>query len=266
MPQKRAAKEPDWIRGEQLKPPRQRLADSEVDAYLESVLCDLARRPSSLGLRETARVVRYLRRLGLEGVPVGAEGNPDSKEAALAKARLHELGERIWTIFLQCGVVEAASKRATILFLKRHRATYLAHLDLDFLIAWIEKLELPDDADDPFGPPAMVSASVTRRGQSNPRLQDDLTERIYTAYQVLRRQRIKRSRQRIAETLNRLQITKARGGQADWTWQDVNDRIKSHSAQLGRRLGKQAQGGEAWRDYLADMSLLIFREKQKLGQ
>ena len=56
-----------------------------------------------------------------------------------------------------------------------------------------------------------MSLTMSAQGQGNPRLGDDVSERIYTAYHGLKRARVKKIRPRIAEALSQEGVS---GGRA----------------------------------------------------
>ena len=49
--------------------PEDRLEPTEVDGFLEFIFSEVARKPKELVLKEVSAVVRYLRRLVVQGLP-----------------------------------------------------------------------------------------------------------------------------------------------------------------------------------------------------
>ena len=213
-----------WRLREQVEAGHMKLEEAEIQPFLDYVFGDLGRRPPEIRVREAARVARFLRRLALYGVP---KQRPDRQAVSGRKSRddktqvseqdqmrLHDLGERIWNILLQNAPIEPSGPAAAIGFLRRYQPTFLAHHKVVEAVRVIQALELPTGTEDPFPPPNLVSGTVTATGKGNPRLSDDLTDRVYAAYFALRRQKVRRVGPQIADVLTRLGVERKKGSRA----------------------------------------------------
>jgi len=269
-----------WISGEKLAIPRQTLSADEVEPFLRALFSDVARRPEPLLLRETAAVVRYLWELAAQGVPAAvAKAGPsavqqhrqtESREQQRRRRRLRRLGEQIWTMLLQSGDIRPANKTTARRFLREHSQTYLAALDPDSALEIVEELELSAEAQSVYRPPALMSQTLTAQGDRNPRLGDDLSERIYTAHQALKRAGVRGVLRRVAEVLTEEKAAGRKGG-TQWTYEDVNRRVRQYERQLKKQFLKQAgndrdRSVQRWRDGLVDSWILRFRVKQRAEQ
>jgi hypothetical protein len=218
------------------------LSESEIPHFLEWLFSDSASKPKALTLRETAAVVRYLRRLSTQGIPKSIlKAGPE----AIAKYRQQdELKEResrlavdliakiVWGDLLQFGRIQAASNKEAQQFFKA-RVGFWKHPKLDQALKFLEQFDLPADAQDPFQPPALVGGRHAVYGSSNSYLQDDLSERIATADYTLKQAGVKSRRQCIADALGKSPAAKEGG----WLDEEIADRAKAYRRSKSARPG-----------------------------
>jgi hypothetical protein len=209
-----------------------------VAPFLEFAFRNVATRPEPLRLIETSRVVHFLLLLAQFGVPreivgkgkqavedYGREteyeaktGRPMRKDRQI-RVQTERLALRIWHELLSYIDGEITPK-AALAFLRKHAGTHLADSpDIDAALRLTEEFELPAGTPRDLGRPHLVSARSRAFGQVNPRLQNDLSERIYAAYHALRRSKVQRVSHLIAEALNR-------AGVRELTCSEVHDRLK----------------------------------------
>ena len=252
----------------------------ESDSFLDFLFSDIAHRPDTLTLRETAAVARFLLALARGGVaPDDAadsqtEDSPHfegGREDAEKRVLLSGLARIIWMDLLQFGKINACGKQVAARFLRRHRDTYLAGKDVSSALEAIEYFEVPERDRPLFQPPHLIARTFSAQGVGNPYLKDDLTERIYTGYHVLKLAREPRIRPRIAEALERAgaaTVARKRARGARWTWQDVNERIKEYDKRLRKRFREQGtkervkQAVDQWRDSLVDRWAASFQARR----
>ena len=173
------------------------LEEREIEPFLEETLRDLGRRPPEIRLKEGARVARFLRCLARDGVPkdptdcrsqADEEQQDQTRVSEQDQMWLYQLGETIWNEILQNAPIEPAKPNEAIRFLKRCESTFLTNHRVPEALKTIQALELPAESEDAFPPPNLISPTITSTGEGNPRLSDDLSERIYGVYFALRRQ------------------------------------------------------------------------------
>jgi hypothetical protein len=276
-----------WIPSHQLaEVPHGRLEASETDAFLDFLFRDVARRPPPLLLRETAAVVRYLRLLAQKGLPRavanrGAEAlseyykSPDYAKDRQARFAVERIAEALWGDLSQWGQINPCTKCKANRFLDRHSKTYLAGNPLLApALKMVAGFEIPAlGANEPktFEPPNFMSGSLNVEGSSNPRLQDDLSERIYAAFHALGRSNVKKIRDRLAGALNKAEVER-RKPDSVWTYDTVNERIKEYERRQRLRFRKTFgpqltdEHVQRWRDQLVDRWIIHFRpipEKQQ---
>lgn len=252
----------------------------ESDSFLDFLFSDIAHRPDTLTLRETAAVARFLLALARGGVAPddAADSQTDDsphfeggREDANKRVLLSHLARIIWMELLQFGKINACDKRVAKSFLRRHRDTYLAGKDVSSALEAIEYFEVPERDTPPFQPPHLIARTFSAQGVGNPYLKDDLTERIYTGYHVLKLAREPRIRPRIAEALERAgaaTVARKRTRGTRWTWQDVNERIKEYDKRLRKRFRQQGiekrveQEVKKWQGSLVDRWVSSFQARQ----
>ena len=246
--------------------PRQSLEKSDVDSFLEFLFKDVAHRPQELRLSEGASVARYIAWLALQGVPnsVLAQGSAALTEYQLAAKTADDeaarwngnrIANKVWGVLRQNCAFDASSKQAALRFLRRHSKTYFDNPYLRPALEFIENFDLPTDANFPFGPPALLSGSMSVQGRRTPRLVDDLSDRIFAAYYALRRAGVKHRTPSIAKALTTAKIRKrekGRGIRTEWDWTDVNDRVKGYEKTKRKKLAKLGQPRAAIKQMLAD--------------
>jgi hypothetical protein len=213
-----------WTHSDQLILPRQSLSKEEAEPFLSYVFSQMARKPKRLRLRETARVARYIKAIAAE--------MPGSWE----RATLDNLAKVTWLTLLEVGQIPIGTKSEAIGFLREHAHTYLASFEVDKLIEQIDKSVEPSRYRELFQPPKLMGKSRSVQG-GGPRLQDDLTERIYVGYHALRRAEVRNARCRIAAVLNELGLkTRAQSGTAEiWASQEVFERVQQFEDRIVRK-------------------------------
>lgn len=259
------------------------LAGAEIGGFLSFLFGHVAYRPDVLLLLETAAAVRFLQTLAWKGVPAeligGQRGSADdtrsddSEETREGRRLLQRLAQVIWGNLFQYGDFRGCGEQKAKAFLQRHSKTYLVSLDVTRALEVIEELEIPADAGQHIRPPHLMSLTMSAQGQGNPRLGDDVSERIYTAYHALKRARVKKIRPRIAEALSQEGVSggrrrsKARG----WDWSGVHDRIKRYDRGLRQRFEKEAgknnvaEKVRGWREHLVYRWVSQFHLQQQLS-
>ena len=186
---RRGETDPDgWILSEQLAFKPQELKPDEIEPFLEGLFADIGRRPAKIRLLRTASVVRFLRRLAVDGVPsdvrdagsaaVTKHWDKESLESRQTRTRLDEMALAIWNKLLQYGEISSSDPETALTFLKDHQRTYLADFDVDEAIKLIATLRLPEDSEDSSPPPHLISQRTTSVGEGNPYVSTDLTEKI----------------------------------------------------------------------------------------
>ena len=238
-----------WILSEQLASKPQELKPDEIEPFLEGLFADIGRRAAKIRLLRTASVVRFLRRLAVDGVPsdvldagsaaVTKHWGKESLESRQTRTRLDEMALAIWNKLLQYGEISSSDPETALTFLKDHQRTYLVDFDVDEAIKLIATLRLPEDSEDPSPPPHLISQRTTSVGEGNPYVSTDLTEKIYIAYQVLKRHQIKSAQERLAKTLARLKVEHERGDSA-WDYVQINDKVKQYNRRLHKDFARPA--------------------------
>ena len=222
------------------------LLSAELGPFLEFLFSGVARKPKRLKLKPTASVARYLKAVAWEAQP--------SQE----REELERLVDVIWLAMLRFGQINIAEKREVIHFLNEHAATYLNSFDVDKIVKFVESRKEPTTEADSFRLPMLVGKERSISSRDPARLQDDLTERIYVAYHVLRRTRTPNARGYIAIVLNQLGFaTRARSGTAtEWGPSEVIERVKQFEDKMKQQI---PQGLSE-----ADRAARIERQRNKL--
>jgi hypothetical protein len=191
-------------------------------------------------------VARYLKAVAWEAQP--------SRESE----DLERLVETIWLAMLRFGQINIAEKQEVIHFLNEHAHTYLNSFDVDKIVKFLDSRKEPARHADSFRPPMLTGKGGSISSRDPARLQDDLTERIYVAYHVLRRTRTPNARGYIAKVLNQLGFaTRARARTVtDWGAYEVFERVK----QFENRMKQQLPPGLSQ----ADRATRIERQRAKL--
>lgn len=196
-----------------------KLDPKEAGAFLGYVFADVARKPEPLSFRDGVAAVRLLQGL-----------------AALPSARGHGVfltrsAMMLWRILLPSASERVASPEKAVAFLEKHADTYLANaIDAGRLVRLIR--EGPRVKSSKQRPPLLMSQKRSVSGHGNPRLLDDLSERIFGAYWALRLSRIHGARRRIANPLNERELRSAKLGPAPWGPDEVAERIKQYEKRL----------------------------------
>ena len=259
------------------------LSEAEIGGFLSFLFGHVAHRPDVLLLLETAAAVRFLQTLARKGVPAELIGrqrgtaddtrSDDSEKTLEGRRLLQSLAKVIWADLFNYGDFRGCGRQKATAFLQKHSKTYLVSLDVKRAFEVMEELAIPADTGQPFRPPHLKSLTMSAQGQGNPRLGDDVSERIYTAYHALKRARVKKIRPRIAEALSQEGVSggrrrsKARG----WDWSGVHDRIKRYDRGLRQRFEKEAGKNNVaekvreWREHLVYRWVSQFQSQQQLS-
>ena len=244
--------EEGWILSSELpRVPHQTLERDEVDAFLDFLFSDVARKPPEIRLQEGAAVARYLVALAWRLQP------GDDRHL------LDRLGDVIWGTIFQVAPFQISKKHQVITFLKQHASSYLNSSDVDSAIACVRDNPRPQRPDELFRPERLRSRRLAVGGATDARLQDDLTERITAAYYALRQAQIYDARGKIAQALNRhgLRTQARRSVSTKWESAQVYERVK----QLESRFKKSQAGAPSrdemnqWRYGLAQKWLFLSR-------
>jgi hypothetical protein len=219
-----------WLRSEQLVLPRQTLSKEHAEPFLLFMFAQVARKPMTLKLRETASVARYLKATAGE-LPGGPE-----------RAMVDHLADVVWLTLLQVGQINVSTRTETVRFIRQHAHTYLSTFDIERVVKLIDGRAELSWGRESFRPPTLIGKARSVRSAGPARLQDDLTERIYVAYHALRRSGSPRVRGRISAILNQLGLkTHARPGTTSaWTSQEVIERVRQFADRMAyqHRLAK----------------------------
>ncbi len=184
--------EEGWILSSELpRVPHQTLKQDEVDAFLDFLFSDVARKPTEIRLLEGAAVARYLVALAWR-LPPGDD-----------RHLLDRLGNMIWGTIFQVAPFQISKKQQAVRFLKRHAASYLSWFDVERALASVKDNPRPRRPEELFRADRLRSGSLGVRGPVEARWQDDLTERICGAYYALRQAEVYDARGKIAQALNR---------------------------------------------------------------
>jgi hypothetical protein len=224
----------------------QTLAPSEVEPFLNWLFSDLSRKPQEMTLKETASVVRYLRWLGLHGIPKEIiQQGPDaikdywhstkSPEAIRARQNVELLVEIVWHNLLEMGQFAPANNEVAQAFFRRHSSTW-DHPCLASALEFLENFELPPGAASPFRKHSSVTKTSAASGGGNPYLENDLSERIAAADGALRRVAIKEPYEMIANALRKSPLTRALYQDVgSWSPVEVRERVKGYKKQKRAR-------------------------------
>ncbi len=273
-----------WIHCSQLeKLPPQSLGASEVEGFLDFLFQDVARRPKALLPKQTFGVVRYLSLLAQRGVPsaVLRQGeeelrkyhrSPKRERDLRARPAVERIAKALWGDLFLWGRVQPCTRDQALRFLRRHSATYLAgNLDLSPALQIIKDFglpPLPPNASQPFQPPNFMSRRLAPQGKGNPRLPDDLSERIYAALRALKGANVEDAPQQIANALARSAVPRRREG-SEWNHDTVEERAKAYEDRQRKDLRKAPgtaplkERVREWRDGLVNK--WIHRYRDSLG-
>jgi len=225
--------------------PEQTLGPSEAEPFLNWLFSDLSRKPQEMTLRETASVVRYLRWLGLHGIPKETiQQGPDaikkywhstkSPEAIRARRNVEQMVQIVWRGLLATGQFAPANKKAAQAFFRRHSSTW-DHPGMASAMEFLENFELPPGATSPFPKYSSLTKTSAASGDGNPYLENDLSERIAAADGALRRVAIKQPYELIANALRESPLTRALYRDVGWSSVEVRERVKGYKKQKRAR-------------------------------
>jgi hypothetical protein len=244
---------------------RQQLAQSEAEPFLDWLFSDLAERPETLSLRESASVVRYMLWLASHGIPkdvidLGADAIQKYQHGPRADVHARQdvecIAKIVWDDLLQTGRINAASKTEALTFLRRHASSW-NHCSLEPALKFLEDFGLPPGAEPPFRQYPLVAQKFAATGGGNPYLENDLSERIAAADSALQRVPIKNRHALIANALQKSPLTRElRPNDDSWGPIEVRDRVKGYKRQ------KWAHPGEG----LADKWISGYRWDMKLNE
>jgi hypothetical protein len=196
-------------------------------------------------LRETASAVRYLRWLGLHGIPKEIiQRGPDaikeywhstkSPEAIRARQNVEQMVQIVWRGLLETGQFAPANKKAAQAFFRRHSSTW-DHPGMASALEFLENFEIPPGATSPFRKYSFMTKTSAASGDGNPYLENDLSERIAAADGALRRVAIKQHYELIATALRESPLTQALHKDVGWSPVEVRERVKGYKKQKRAR-------------------------------
>lgn len=206
---------PVWMSSEELQhPSKRKLRADESGAFLEFLFADLARRPVEMRLRDAASVAKYLDALAHE-----------EREPGQDRHVLEYLSRVVWRTARRAAPIRLSAKDAAIDFLLRHSGTYLPDRAVSKAVELIRERPVPKN---PTNPARLLSRGMSIQSESVARLQDDLSERIYSAYWALRLAKVHGARSRVAETLNAKGLKRSTRGDRTCGWDSdtVYERVK----------------------------------------
>ena len=196
--------------------------------------------------------MRYLRLLALHGTHTSA--TQEGKDSVPQHAG--ELGEQhtetrqnvdrialaLWGLLLNSGIIEPSTKLEAKALLAKHSKTYLAPLPyLQEVIAFVESVNLPVGWAAEVATPRLVSDALTSYIPIKPQQHDDLSERIYAAWHVLKAAGVRNIGAWISGALQATGRRRQRAdesGSKEWTPNAVRERIRSY--EKGLRKGWKA--------------------------
>jgi hypothetical protein len=238
----------------EIKLSREPLAAEEINPFLSFLFKDVATRPQTLKLRETAAVARYLVLLACNAVPqdvvrCGHEAikayKKKQRTESEREARTSAAGiaDHLWRLLASYGEFEQSTRGQAIAFLKTHANTYLANCpSLVTTIELVEGYSLPPGLRSPFKAPALLSDFLNVQGPDpTPYITTDLSERIYAADHALKRAGQKKHHVRIANAMNRFKVRRVQRKKQShdgWVPQDVNERVKEYERRFQNQLGR----------------------------
>jgi hypothetical protein len=166
-----------------------------------------------------AAVARHLDNLVYE-IPAGKD-----------RERLLLLSKVVWGRVFQFAQFRAAEKSAVIELLEEFATTHLAGYDVKAAVTTVRSAKPPKGRPHPRVLRGPTMAITQAKGSA--RLSDDLTERIYTAYSVLRASGSSKARTTVADALNRHGFrTRSRKADTHWTGYEVGERIAQYEKLL----------------------------------
>ena len=239
-----------WIDSSELpRIPRQTLRKDEVNAFLDFLFSDVARKPAEIRLLEGAAVARYLVALAWRLEP-GED-----------RHLLERLGDVIWETIFQVAPFQISKKQQAVRFLKRHAASYLSWFDVERALASVKDNPRPRRAEELFRADRLRSGSLGVGGPVDARSQDDLTERICGAYYALRQAEVYDARGKIAQALNRhgLRSRVRRDVSRKWGSAQVYERVKQCESRFKKAHGSAATKDQVkeWRHVVAQKWLFL---------
>jgi hypothetical protein len=158
----------------------------------------------------------------------------------------------IWGQVWLYGKFKPADKNKALRFLRRHAKTYLNNPYFSSALAFAERCEIPPGAQPRFGPPGLMSDAMCMPGKSH--TADDVSDRIWSANLALKRAGVCKRSRRIASALQLAGIElDKRGGSpsAEWSWEDVRERIKKHRRRQCAELERLGLSDESVKQALA---------------
>jgi hypothetical protein len=224
----------------------------DVEGFLRFLFKDVARRPEKLNLTSVGKVVAYVLRLIAVGRSHAPGENNESANQKLKQEAL-EMAGKILVCSVQHSEVQPYDKVRALSYLDKSLSVYLSHPYMESVRQLIRDFEIPPKAPE-FEPPRLVSKSMsvsfpakppegsTPRESNIPKEVDDLSERIYVAYQLLRSR--KNHRKLIVQALETAKVphktrTTVRGHSrltTEWDTDEISDRSKKFESRFKRRL------------------------------
>ena len=211
-----------------------KLSPADVDAFLEYLFRNVARKPKPITLREAAGVARYLRALARETEP------------GPVRHGLEHLASTVWGTVFQLGRFKTAKKHV-LGFLDSHLDTYLAIPNSGLLREHVELAAAPTRFAGPLPAPNLLGPTLSGQGNVRMRERSDLSERIYAGYWALRVSGVYRATARIAQALNKVGIqTEARAGtDRGWGAAEVRERVRQFNSRFKTKHGANWRGARA---------------------
>jgi hypothetical protein len=224
----------------------------DAEGFLRFLFDDVARRPEKLNLTSAGKVVAYVLRLIAVGRPHDRGDGNESANQTLKQEAL-EMAGKILVCSVQHSEVQPYDKVRALSYLDKSLSVYLSHPYMESVRQLIRDFEIPPKAPK-FEPPRLVSKSMSvsfpakppegspPRESNIPKELDDLSERIYIAYHLLRSH--KNHRKLIAQALETAKVphktrTTLRGRNrltTEWDTDEISDRSKKFESRFKRRL------------------------------
>ncbi|MEO5925667.1 MAG: hypothetical protein ABIR70_17730 [Bryobacteraceae bacterium] len=204
-------------------------SDPELIGFLFSTV---ARKLPPFPFGKGAAVARYLDNLVYE-TPAGKD-----------LERLLSLSKVVWGRVFQFARFRAAEKSGVIELLQEFASSHLADWEVGAAVKTVRAAKPPKERPHPrvlLGPTMAIT-----QAKRPARLSDDLTERIYAAYSVLRASGTANARTIVAKALNQHGFrTRSRNSDNQWTGYEVGERLAQYeklAVKVGKTRGELQRG------------------------
>jgi hypothetical protein len=195
------------------------LQSEEIQPFLEFMFQSVVRKADRLPLNQTAGVAMYLATLSKKGIRRGAEypeGRQLYPDERSARSLALMFAQTVWGTLLQFSDITPCNQTTVLEFMERHRNTYLANQNFDALVSLIENFEIPAWVSERRQPVPLLSPRMQFQADTNPNveddpnsnLQDDVSERIFAVYWLLKG--VRKRADLIAKSLNKHGIERPR--------------------------------------------------------